>query len=954
MTHSATAPAHAGGAAPEIPDLAVELAAVLGPESVTTRPLDLHAKAHDASHYHLVPSLVATPGTAEDVAALLGACTRHGAPVTFRSGGTSLSGQAITAGVLADTRRRFGAIDVLDDGRSVRVQPGATVRAVNARLARHRRALGPDPASEIACTIGGVVANNSSGMHCGTEANTYRTLKSMRFVLPSGTVIDSGAPGAAAEFAAREPALHEGLLRLRRRILASPDSVATIRRQFSMKNTMGYGLNAFLDFEDPLDIFVHLVIGSEGTLAFVAEAVFDTVQVQPHIATGLLVFPGIGAAAAAIPELVAAGAKTAELMDATSLRVSARLADCPEEIRSLDLPDPAALLVEFAAGEAGELDERARAAEALFAQLGLERPVAMTRSARERAALWKVRKGLYSTVASARPSGTSQLLEDIAVPVPALAQTCHELGGLLSQHGYRDPVIFGHAKDGNLHFMLNEDFGGGTDTRRYEDFTEDLVDLVLGAGGTLKAEHGTGRIMAPYVRRQYGDELYAVMRELKDLVDPSGILNPGAVLSDDPRSYLENLKVTPTVEEEVDRCVECGYCEPVCPSRSITLTPRQRITLRRDAERARAEGNEELAREIMDGYDYDAVSTCAVDGMCGTACPVGINTGDLVRRLRAEAAGPAESAAWNGAAHAWGAASRVGGAALSVAKALPAAPIEGATHLARKLLGDGIPAYDGALPGGGSARPRRRDAEAEAVLFAACIGTMFGPEEGGHAGGASGAFLEMCDRAGVRLRTPEGLGSMCCGTPWKSKGMTAGWEHMRSVVVPALVEATDGGRLPIVVDASSCAEGLAVMLGSAAEGTGLRVVDAVEFAAGLLPRLPVHAPVASIALHPTCSGTIAGTVPHLAALAEHISAEVFSPLEAGCCAFAGDRGLLHPELTASATAPEAAGIEAAERARGGRFAEYASTNRTCEIGLTRATARPYRHILELVAQATRP
>ncbi|WP_369045511.1 FAD-binding and (Fe-S)-binding domain-containing protein [Sinomonas sp. P10A9] len=948
---SAAAAAEAAGTGTQT--LAAELAAALGAEAVTTRPLDLHAKAHDASHYLLVPRVVAAPRTDRDVATLLAACARHETPVTFRSGGTSLSGQAITAGVLADTRRNFSGLEVLDGGASVRVQPGVTVRAVNARLARHHRALGPDPASEIACTIGGVVANNSSGMHCGTEANTYRTLRSMRFVLPSGTVIDSGDPAASSEFASREPALHEGLARLRQRILASTDSVARIRRQFSMKNTMGYGLNAFLDFEDPLDIFVHLVIGSEGTLAFVAEAVFDTVEVKPHIATGLLVFPGVGAAAAAIPELVAAGADTAELMDAVSLRVSSRLSDCPEEIRTLDLSDPAGLLVEFAASSPEELADRASAATRLFAGLGLARPVAMTRDARERAALWKVRKGLYSTVASARPSGTSQLLEDIAVPVSALAGTCHDLAGLLADHGYRDPVIFGHAKDGNLHFMLNEDFSTG-DTSRYEDFTEDLVDLVLGAGGTLKAEHGTGRIMAPYVRRQYGDELYEVMKEVKRLADPRGILNPGAVLSDDPRSYLADLKVTPTVEEEVDRCVECGYCEPVCPSRSLTLTPRQRITLRRDAEQARAEGNEELARQILDGYDYSGVSTCAVDGMCGTACPVGINTGDFVRRLRAEDAGRVESAAWNAAAHAWGAASRVGGAALSSAKALPSAPLEGVTRVARKLLGEEIPMYDGGLPGGGVARPRRRDDAAEAVLFSACIGTMFGPEEGGHPGGATGAFLDVCDRAGVRLRTPEGVGSMCCGTPWKSKGMTSGWEHMRSIVVPALLEATEGGRLPIVVDASSCAEGLAIMLRSAAEGSGLRVVDAIEFAAGLLPRLPVRRQIPSVALHPTCSGTIAGTTPRLAAIAGHIADEVFTPLEAGCCGFAGDRGLLHPELTASATAPEAGGLAEAERERGGRFAEYASSNRTCEIGLTRATGRPYRHILELLAEATRP
>ena len=918
---------------------------------VSERPLDRYALAHDASHYLLVPQAVVTPRDTAQVAALLRACDRVGASLTFRGAGTSLSGQAVTDALLVDTRAAFQAVTVLDGGRRVRVQPGATVRAVNARLAAYGRKLGPDPASEGACTLGGVIANNSSGMQCGTRFNAYRTLESLVLVLPSGTVVDSSAPEASRAFAAAEPDLHEGLLRLRRRILDDPASVATIERQFAIKNTMGYGLNSFLDHEDPLDILVHLMVGSEGTLGFVAEATFTTLEVLPDVATGLLVFDDLAAAAAAVPDLVAADVATAELLDAASLRVSQQDPACPTEIGRLDVRRHAALLVELQAATAGELGTlRARAAP-LFDGLPLASAAEFTADPAARASLWATRKGLYSAVAGARSSGTSALLEDVAVPVARLGEMSGELTGLFAEHGYDDPVMFGHARDGNLHFMLEERFGSAASLRRYEAFTEDMVDLVLGLGGTLKAEHGTGRIMAPFVRRQYGDELYEVMSELKRMVDPRGLLNPGSVLSDDPRSYLRDLKTAPPVEEEVDRCVECGFCEPVCPSRALTLTPRQRIVLRREIAAAEAAGDAALATSLRRDYEYDGVDTCAADGMCRTACPVRIDTGDLVRRLRAESASrPAESV-WASAARHWGTTSRGGGLALTVAGRLPSGLPRGVTRLARRLAGaDTVPLYDGDLPRGGLPRPRLEPPVADAVLFAACIGTMFGGSD------AAGALVRLCMRAGVTLRTPAGLEELCCGTPWKSKGHRRGHAVMRERVLPALQEATEGGRLPVVVEASSCTEGLTGLLA----GSGITVVDAVDFVAErILGSLTPRHPVGSVVVHPTCSTTALGGTASLVALARFVSADVTVPVSWGCCGFAGDRGLLHPELTASATAPEAAevaGLAArATGADGGRDATaYVSSNRTCEIGMSRATGKPYRHVLDLLDEATSP
>ncbi|MCW2818154.1 MAG: FAD-binding oxidoreductase, partial [Marmoricola sp.] len=639
--------------------------------AVSDRPLDLRAQAHDASHYLLHPHAVVTARDTADVAEVMRACTRLGVPLTFRSGGTSLSGQALSDSVLVDTRTGFTGIEVLDDGARVRVQPGATIRAVNTRLARHGRRLGPDPASEVACTVGGVVANNSSGMQCGTELNSYRTVESMVLVLPSGTVVDTADPGADRLLAEREPALHAGLLALRERVRSDPASVATLERLFALKNTMGYGLNSFLDHDEPAQVLARLMVGSEGTLGFVASAVFRTVEVLPHAATGLLVFPDLATAATWVPDVLATGMATAELLDAESLRVAQADPGCPEQIRRLGVRGHAALLVELQAGSAPELADLQAAAGPALERLPLDSPADLTSVAAERASLWRTRKGLYSAVASARPSGTSALLEDVAVPVERLAEMCRGLTGLFETHAYEAPVVFGHARDGNLHFLLNERFDDAALLRRYEDFTTDMIDLVLDLGGTLKAEHGTGRIMAPFVERQYGAELTAVMRDLKALADPHGVLNPGSVLTDDPGLWLRDLKTAPPVEEEVDRCVECGFCEPVCPSRTLTLTPRQRIVLRREIAAARAAGDDALVASLEEDYTYDGVETCAADGMCATACPVSINTGDLVKRLRTSSSSRTADRAWQVAAGHWDVATRAASAALGTASHLP-------------------------------------------------------------------------------------------------------------------------------------------------------------------------------------------------------------------------------------------------------------------------------------------
>lgn len=909
--------------------------------AIKTDLLSRHALAHDASHFLLIPTEVAKVGSTTDMVALLKRAGTKGQHVTFRSGGTSLSGQASGDGILADIRRGFSALTIADDGLLIEVEPGVSLRRANARLFPLGRKLGPDPASEIACTIGGVVANNSSGMACGTAENAYRTLVSAEIVLPTGTVINTADADADQQLEREEPELHRRLSYLRDRVRGNQESVETVTRLFSLKNTMGYSLNAFLDFDTPIDILLRLMVGSEGTLGFIAQAVLATVPLKRHTLTGLLVFNSLEDATSALPAVIASGAAVAELLDETSLSVAREDLSLSSVLPKVPVAGEAALLVEYQAITEVELQEATVGVAKMVKRLKPLAPSAFTQDSKLKDSIWRVRKGLYASVAARRRPGELSLLEDIAVPSENLLATVIGLRDLFETHHYNGCVIFGHAKDGNIHFLLNQSFAEPEDIQRFENFTEHMVDLVLENGGTLKAEHGTGRMMAPYLRRQYGDELYEVMAEIKQAFDPEGLLNPGVIINQDPKAHVSNLKTVPTIEEEADKCVECGYCELVCPSKDLTLTPRQRIVVRRDITLARSTGDRALAKTLERAYRYSGEDTCAVDGMCAVACPVDINTGSLVRRLRSERESRVRGALWKFASRHWKTTISLISTALTIAKKLPHGVVQALSGIARAIFGrSDIPQWTPDLPGGGFPRVTRTNGKPDIIFMASCTGTMFGSTTGL---GSERAFLAICERAGIEVGTLPNADQLCCGTPWSSKGLRDGLDSMRQQVVDSLGKDAIA-PLTVVTDASSCTDGYAKLL---ADQPGLNIVDSVSFVATLLERLPVSEKLRQVVIHPTCSTERLGITKDLLGLANHIAKDVVVPEDWGCCGFAGDRGMLFPELTESATATMAAEIKLM------RPDAYASSNRTCEIAMTRAVGHDYANILELVEQASR-
>ena len=936
----------------------------IDPERILIRPIELIAFASDASFYRLIPRAVIQPKTAEEIKRLFHFSHEYGIPLVFRAGGTSLSGQAITDGILVDVGRYWRNVRVEQGGKTIRVQPGLIGQQANNALRLYRRKIGPDPASIASCRMGGILANNSSGMCCGVAQNAYHTLQSLTFILPSGTQIETADPNAENLFRMLEPELCATLLQLKREIESNTALATRIRSKYKTKNTTGYSLNAFLDFTHAVDIFSHLIIGSEGTLAFIAEAVLETVPDYPLKSTALLLFPDLYAACSAISAFTQAGAAALEVMDRASLR---SVEDQPGVAYLKPLPDTAAgLLVEFQSPNESRRAEFERKAAAVIAGLTLLHAAEFTSDPLEQAKLWKIRKGMFPSVGAVRAAGTTALMEDIALPVDRLAEAAMDLRILFDKHGYDNAIIFGHAKDGNLHFVLTQGFNTPFEIGRYRAFMDDVVAMVVEKyDGALKAEHGTGRNMAPFVETEWGPDAYRIMQRLKAVTDPHNLLNPGVILNSNPLAHVSDIKQMPVVEPEVDKCIECGFCEHSCPSRDITLTPRQRIVVRREMQRLKDSDSPAADYVALDrDFPYMALDTCAADGLCATDCPVSIDTGKLTKRFRAIrhswfAGRIATTAARHFGFFEFGArwALRAGHLIQNTFGPDSMSTITGQLdRISRKLLNSPFWQWTYPMP-----RPRRgpipntRRQGAQAVYYPACISRIMGalpgePEEISN----MQALLNVAARAGVKLWIPDDVTGHCCGVPFSSKGFDAGNALAINRTVASFYRWSDSGAIPIVIDTSPCTYGLRTCRPQLSgenqqKFDKLRILDSVEFAqSALLPKLPIVRKLKSAALHPVCSASKMGISSKLVAIAAACSEEVIVPQEAGCCAFAGDRGFLHPELTASATQCEATELESQ------RHAGYFSSSRTCEIGMTRATGQLYRSYLHLLDYASRP
>jgi D-lactate dehydrogenase len=900
----------------------------------------------DASFYRLVPKIVVRANTPEEVAHLLRVAAPLNIPVTFRAAGTSLSGQAVTDSVLVVLAGGWRKRTIRDGGEKISLEPGIIGGEANTWLAPYGRKIGPDPASINHCMIGGIAANNASGMCCGTAQNSYRTVESMKIIFHDGAVLDTGDPGSRRSFGASHPDLVREIGTLRDEIVRDPVLRERIRHKFRIKNTTGYSLNAFVDYEDFFDILLHLMVGSEGTLGFIAEVTYRTVEEHAHKATALVLFPDIGNACRAATLLKTGPVSAVELMDRASLRSVEGEEGMPAYLKGLG-GTVTALLVETRSGDAESLARQVEEITRLLSDLPTVHPIAFTDVKAEYEKLWNVRKGLFPAVGAARPIGTTVVIEDVVFPIETLADATLELERLMKTHGYDEGIIFGHVLEGNLHFVFTQDFSESAEVARYQRFMEDLCEMTVKKyDGSLKGEHGTGRNMAPFVEREWGAKAYALMRRIKRAFDPKGLLSPGVIINDNPLVHLEDLKPLPVAHEIIDKCIECGFCEVMCPSKDLTTTPRQRIVIRREISRLRAVGGDRQALARLEAdYRYLGEQTCATDGLCATTCPVAINTGEHTKELRSLQKGPVGRAVARWAAGHYAAVTggvRGGLVSLGAARAvLGASALGKLSRGARALSGNRLPLWNSAMPKAAPAHPftnTSNGSRRKVVYFPSCIVRTMGPSPGDPDPRALfEAVRSLLGKAGYDILYPPGMANLCCGMPFGSKGFPEEAERKRHELEAALLACSRDGEYPVLFDTSPC---LYTM--KQKPDPRLKMYEPVEFIhAFLLDALEFTKVPETIAVHVTCSAIKLGLREKFLAVAGACAERVAVPEHVGCCGVAGDRVFFFPELNESALSSLRPNLPPG-------CGSGVSNSRTCEIGLTLQSGLPYQSIVYLV------
>ena len=907
----------------------------------------------DAGFYRLIPQEVLHPATETDVQAILARAHKEGKHITFRAAGTSLSGQAISDSLLVVCGKKWEAYTIGEKAKTITLQCGIVGQRVNEILRPYGKYFSPDPASIKSAMVGGIVMNNASGMCCGVHANSYRVLQSVRIILPDGTILDTGDQKSRAAFAMSHPKFLRKIEELRDKTRKNATLTELIRRKYSIKNVTGLTILPFVEYDDPFDIIAHLMVGSEGTLAFLSHITVNTADICPFTASDLLLFPTTKSACEAITEMKSTGMlSAAEFFDRKAMLTVEK--DFPE-LRGLP-EDAGAVLIRIDATTQEELEHKEHILQGVLSSYQLCEKAEFTSDTAITSKWWAMRSGIFPAVGGTREIGTTCLIEDIAFPIEYLAQATLDLQRLFREHNYPDAVIYGHALEGNYHFILNQHFDSPAAIEQYDHMMRAVVDLVVDKyHGSLKAEHGTGRNMAPFVRREWGDDAYQLMCEVKQLFDPENIMNPGVIFNEDPQSYLQHIKPLPALHEMVDRCIECGFCEVNCVACGFALSSRQRIVVQREMKRlsiSAQQGNKadaELLKQLRKDFARLGKDLCAGDGLCSTSCPIKINVGDYIHMVREHyMTSTGKTIGY------W-----AGKNLSTIGKALT--PILGIAHVAKNIIGDKMTTIAGKAMHYGSGRMvplwtpslpapvRAKDIQAaqeygaihglkglsdkRVVYFPSCLNQRLNTP----GKPVVNDVTELLNKAGFEVIFPENMQNLCCGTIWESKGMPDEAQRKAAELELALLKASENGRWPVLCDQSPCLHRMRHTM------QHMHLYEPAEFIDKfVLSELDITPLDACVAVHVTCSTRQMGLADTIIRVAKTCAKNVLVPEEIGCCAFAGDKGFTEPELNEWALRKLRPQVEKAGATMG------VSNSRTCEIGLSTHSGIEYHSIAHLV------
>ena len=906
----------------------------------------------DAGFYRLVPQLVVRASDEAEVSRLLQDVSKHQLPVTFRAAGTSLSGQSISDSILIVAGKNWEKWSISDDAETITLQPGIVGSKVNDILRPYSRKFGPDPASIKSAMVGGIVMNNASGMSCGTHANSDRLLVSARIVFADGTVLDTADLESRHKFIATHPQVIQSIASLRDKVLTNPDLVERIKHKYSIKNVTGLNILPLITFEDPIDIILHCMVGSEGTLGFISQITMKTLPVAPLQADAMVYFTDMAEAAKAVIALKSLNVSAVEMLDKRSLA----------SVGAGEKEGLTALLIQTEAQSQHELAGNVAEITRVLKDFVTYGSFSFTTDPAESQQYWAIRSGIFPTVGGMRKPGTTCLIEDVAFHVKDLAEAVTDLSDLLDRHGYDDSCIYGHALEGNFHFIINQSFSSDADVERYKSMINEVGELVVTKyDGSLKAEHGTGRNMAPYVEFEWGTDAYQIMKELKEILDPENLLNPGVIFNDDPECCFKNFKALPILKPgqdasvemsdayaKLNKCIECGFCEVNCVSCGLTMSSRTRIATQREIASLEATSeNPGLLKALKKQYSYYGAQSCAGDGLCSMSCPMGINVADLTHEVRRQEMGAmGKSTGQFAADHFHGVKNSIRGVLHLANFGHNVLGSKGMGAVAKGLHAVGAPLWTPAFPKAYNASKHISTSngnDLKVVYFPSCINQAMGVEKASkNLKPLAEEMVELLNKAGYDVIFPKRMDSLCCGTIWESKGLPEIADRKVRELETALYEASEGGKYPVICDQSPCLHRMKSRM------TKVNLYESAEFVWEFLrDRLAFTQTDTPIALHLTCSTKLMKLDKTIFNLASLCSTNVFIPEGVGCCGFAGDKGMTHPELNAYALRKLAGQLKDK-----GIEVGY-SNSRTCEIGLQTNSGVPYRSIIYLVNQCGR-
>lgn len=994
-----------------------ELRSFLPSERIYTDELRTLAWGTDASFYRMTPRVVIRSDNEKEIEQIIKACYNRHIPFTFRAAGTSLSGQSLSDSVLIVAGKSWEKYQVSADHNTITMQPGLLGGRVNSILRPFGRVLPPDPASVNSAMIGGIVCNNASGMNCGVHANSDRMLCSARIILADGTLLDTGNEESREQFRRTHPAFIRSIEHLRDEVRSNKPLADRIKKKYSIKNVTGLNLRPLIAYDNPFDIIAHSIVGSEGTLAFLAEVTMRTLREYPFRASAMVYFHSMVESCHAVVALKKLKApeqnlemsaedlmvKSAEMLDYLSLAsVNDPVflqykkdvdAGRVKGVAPGDYHNLTAILTETKAMTQKELDDNVNTITDTLKAFDLYQPFSFTDDPKVYGKYWTMRAGIFPTVGGMRPTGTSCLIEDVAFPVEDLPEATVKMQQIIHDHGYDEGCIYGHAFEGNYHFILNQSFKEPKEVDRYADMMRDIIKLVKSYDGSLKAEHGTGRNMAPFVREEWGDEAFDAMRRLKEIFDPEGLLNPGVIFNENPNCFIQNLKHLPeldydfsqlpdgnkyaermkspksTTQETIDgvrranKCIECGFCERNCLTCGLTLSSRTRIATQREIlylKHSDKAENHARARRLEQLYHYYGNQTCAADGLCATSCPMHINTGDLTHLLRQINSNnnKIQYAIGNaGARHMPECETAVKGLLAAANLTHTLIGTKAMSAVCETASKAGLPLWTPAMPKPNHIDKKRlagrnaaveaahkgKDEDLKVVYFPSCLNQTMGIAKGAPVSETvSQEICKVLNRAGYEVIFPDKMNKLCCGQIWESKGMMDIADRKTAELEAALWKASEEGRYPVLCDQSPCLHRMRKMI------TRMKLYEPVEFILKFVQqRLTFHQLSRTVAVHITCSMREMGLGQELVSLAEKCATRVIVPEGVGCCGFAGDKGFNRPEMNRYALRHLKPEIEKHHAVCG-----Y-SNSRTCEIGLQYHSGIPYMSIAYLIDEATR-